>query len=209
VWCSRLPQADAEEEKKTVKGFVYWISAASDPLKRMHIGATLQTLGQCKSYYAYNHKTQTRTTSAHVIMDFPYWDVTVIEEYDLVGTREQALVELRQYKQQYLDIFKDNLVNKARAIGLDTEKARAKAKEYQEANKKAISARKKAYREANKKTIRASNKAYREANKEKRKAYVEANKDAISAKKKAYREANKEHIRAYSKSYLKKRKREC
>ena len=182
----------AEEKKGQIwKGIVYYMSAESDPKRQMYIGSTLQTIANRKDDHVYRYKQTPGALTAHVIMAFSDWDMTIIEEYDLVGTRAQAVRELRQYEQRWLDIFKEDVINKNRANN-----DRLQFKAYQ-----------RAYYKLNKEIRAAKRKVYRATNKEKEKAYYEANKERILARVKKWREQHPEKVKAYEIVHEAKRKR--
>jgi hypothetical protein len=94
--------------------------------------------------------------------------------------------ELRMREQYHIDL-NCGCMNKYRAHSTIEQNKKHK-KEYNEANKEAISERDKEYYEANKEAILERNKAYSDANKEaileQRKEYYEANKEAILEQRK-------------------------
>lgn len=197
------------EETKIYRGFVYYIAADSDPEKRLYIGSSIETPKKRKSVHESSVKGKYNKTAAHtIISQFPDWDLYVIEWYDLSETKVDSIRELRQHEQQWIEIMREDCVNKCNASGKDLQKHKAwlesedgktrmkqyRHKHYSE-NKEAFLARQKEYNRINHAHVRSTQKEYRMKHKE-----------AIRAQQKEYNEANREHIRAQQKEYQKRNK---
>jgi len=194
------------EEKKTRRGFVYYLSAESDPLKRVYISSTLDSRELRKTYYAEIYPNAPNTTPMHGILMFLDWDITILEWYDLDGTYQQARSQLLHYQHQWMDIFKDTIINLSRK-----ERIRERDRKYRETHRATIRARGKARRLAKKKDNEAleakkNDEALEEKNdgeavESREKKYYVDNRDKILARCKAYRQANRDKIHAKAKIY--------
>src|SRR6266568_4106282 len=127
------------EEIKTRKGFCYYIAADSDPEKRMYIGSSIQT--QLERKAGHRHAKGKKVTAAAQIIQFVDWGLHVIEWYELEGTKEEAIADLRQYEQRWIEILRQDCVNKINASGQDKQKYKAYQKIWRESEEGKISIR--------------------------------------------------------------------
>lgn len=202
------------EETKTYRGFVYYIAADSDPEKRIYIGSSILTPSRRRALHKHTNGRHWTTADA-IILQFSDWDLYVIEWYDLAGTKEQSILELRQHEQQWIEIMRDDCVNKKNASGHDEEKdkitRRAANRKYLQTEKGKAGSRRKSrdYYAKNKEACLAKDKEYRRANRERLKArqreYRRANRERLNAQQQEYRRANRELLNTKQREYTKKK----
>lgn len=200
----------AEAKKtKTRKGFCYYIAADSDPERRMYIGSSMRTPLGRKA----NHKCGkgNSATTATPIIQFADWNLHVIEWYDLEGTKEEAMAELRQYEQSWIEILRVDCINKMNASGHNEEKKKAyrKAWKASEEGKAKTKQTEKKYKASEKgKAVQIKHRAsekyktsrveYYKRNCERIAEYYKANRERILAQQREKRQDKKKKQEAVS-----------
>lgn len=165
------------------KGIVYYLESKHEPL--VYIGSTLLT--PATRLWQHKYGKETRGTSK-LITRHGDAKITVLETFDdLSDDTKEARFELRQMEQYYLDVFKEDVVNYARAFEYDKEKQRKKWREYEARHK----------RKRNEKCMTYYNKHkddddYKERAKKRAKEWYAANKERAKENMKRYHEKKKD-----------------
>jgi len=149
----------------------------SNYTNKIYIGSTCekrlcQRLARHKDSYIQWIKNNKLYVSSFELFKLGNVEIVLLESINC-NSRDELLKKEREYIEKYKDI----IINKILRPITTNEELKEKRKEYIETNKEKLKEQRKEYYEANKEKIKEYYEANKEANKEQRKEYYEANKE--------------------------------
>jgi len=171
-------------DERYQRGQIY--SIRSPQTEMVYYGSTIQPL--YKRFHSHNKDMKRGVyISSQEILKLGDAYIELVEDFPCNSKKE-------------LDRREGQIIRENKQHCINIQIAGRTQKEYNEANKDAISAQQKKYKEAHKEDILDKRKIYREANRDAilahRKEYYEAHKEDILDKRKIYCEANRDAINA-------------
>ena len=171
----------------------------SNETDKIYIGSTCkerlcQRLAKHKEHYKYWLKNEKKYISSFELFKLGNVEIVLLESINC-NTKDELLKKEREY----IDKYKDILVNNILRPIITKEEKKEHLEQYRKDNRNHILDIKKDYYEDNKEKLLKINKQYRKNNKEiihkRKKKYYEENKEEINQKNKQYREENKEVLK--------------
>ena len=150
-------------------GYIYRIS--SEKIDKIYIGSTILPIHRRLILHKSKTKQNINNCLSRLIVCY---DDAIIECIEEVALNYKKDIKLKQRERYYIELNKDNVVNKQKPLRTKKEYAdenkdyfKQLRKEHYEANKDIISLKQKEYREANKDIINERGRKYNQANKDK------------------------------------------